>query len=206
MLESIADPVRLRVVRYLDANGAGSLTELADAAEVHVNTVRPHIQALEADGILGSRQRQARGPGRRVIEYYLAEPLSVTDGDVMAMAELLAAALVRAQVDEQALRRIGADWGRYLSGRPGDQPPAELLDDVLGRFGYRVQAGPEAVRLDRCLCPLVSPDNPMNICMLIEGVVDGALAASTADLAVSGSDHDPEARSCVIRLSPSGRA
>ena len=52
----------------------------------------------------------------------------------------------------------------------------------------------------------MSPDNPLNICMLIEGVVDGALAASGADIAVSGSDHDPEARSCLIRLSPSGRA
>lgn len=203
MLESIADPVRLRIVRYLDENGAASLTELAEAAQVHVNTVRPHVQALEADGILGSRQRQARGPGRRVIEYFLAEPLSVTDADVMAMAELLAAALVRAQVDEPALRRIGADWGRYLAGRPGDQQPAELLDAVLGRFGYRVEVDPETVRLERCLCPLVSPDNPLNICKLIEGVVNGALAASAADLEVSGGDHDPEARSCVIRLSSS---
>jgi hypothetical protein len=49
----------------------------------------------------------------------------------------------------------------------------------------------------------VSPDNPLKICQLIEGVVDGALASSAADLKVSGSDHDPEARSCVIRLSPS---
>jgi hypothetical protein len=32
----------------------------------------------------------------------------------MAMAELLAAALARAEVDEAQLRRIGADWGRYL--------------------------------------------------------------------------------------------
>ena len=39
MLESIADPIRLRVVRYLDENGAGSLTELADASGVHVNTI-----------------------------------------------------------------------------------------------------------------------------------------------------------------------
>ena len=79
MLESIADPIRLRVVRYLDEHDVGSLSELAEVAGVHVNTVRPHVQALEDDGVLGSRQRRARGPGRRVIEYFLREPLTVTD-------------------------------------------------------------------------------------------------------------------------------
>jgi predicted ArsR family transcriptional regulator len=108
VLESIADPLRLRVVRYVDEHGAASLTELADAAGVHVNTLRPHVQALETDGILHSRQRQARGPGRRVIEYFLAQPLTVTESDMMAMAELLAAALARARVDERELRRIGS--------------------------------------------------------------------------------------------------
>jgi predicted ArsR family transcriptional regulator len=201
MLESIADPIRLRVVRYLDEHSAGSLTELADAAAVHVNTVRPHVQALEEDGVLGSRQRRARGPGRRVIEYFLREPLTVTDTDVLAMAELLAAALARSHVDAEQLRRIGADWGRYLSGRPTTRDPASHLPGVLARFGYRVTTGAGEVELDRCLCPLVSPDAPLNVCALIEGVIDGALAASGSDLRVASSDHQPDVRACRIRLS-----
>jgi predicted ArsR family transcriptional regulator len=201
MLESIADPIRLRVVRYLDENEAASLSELADVAGVHVNTMRPHVQALEADGILHSRQRQARGPGRRVIEYYLREPLTVTDSDLMAMAELLAAALARAQVGEVQLRRIGADWGRYLSGRPSEQDPASHLPEVLGRFGYHTEADTEGVQLERCLCPLVSPDAPLNICVLIEGVIEGALAAAGSDLRITSSEHNPDARSCHVKLS-----
>ena len=204
MLDSIADPIRLRVVRHLDDHGAASLTEIADAVGVHVNTARPHVQALEADGVLHSRQRQARGPGRRVIEYFLAEPLSTTDADVMAMTELLAAALARAQVDEGQLRRIGADWGRYLSGRPG-QNAAERLPEVLARFGYRVQADDEAVRLERCPCPLISPDAPLNICVLIEGVVEGTLAAAGSDLVIAAREHDPDARSCRLGLSAAPR-
>jgi predicted ArsR family transcriptional regulator len=200
MLESIADPIRLRAVRHLDEQGAASLTELAAAAGVHVNTMRPHVQALEEDGVLHSRQRKARGPGRRVIEYFLAEPLSVTDSDMMAMTELLAAALARAQVGEDALRRIGADWGRYLSGRPGDQDPAARLPQVLTRFGYRVATDERGVSLDRCVCPLVSPDAPLNICVLIEGVIEGALAAAGSDLRISSSEHDPQARSCRLGL------
>jgi predicted ArsR family transcriptional regulator len=33
------------------------LSEIAEAVGVHVNTARPHVQALEADGVLHSRQR-----------------------------------------------------------------------------------------------------------------------------------------------------
>jgi predicted ArsR family transcriptional regulator len=203
MLESIADPIRLRVVRHLDDRGAASLRGIAEAVGVHVNTARPHVQALEADGVLHSRQRQAQGPGRRVIEYFLAEPLTGSEADVMAMAELLAAALARAQVDEVQLRRIGADWGRYLSGRPGGDPIARL-PEVLARFGYRAQADDRSVTLERCLCPLVSPDAPLNICVLIEGVVQGTLAAAGSDLLIDAREHDPDARSCRLGLGSPG--
>jgi predicted ArsR family transcriptional regulator len=206
MLESIADPIRLRVVRHVDEHGAASVTELADIVGVHVNTVRPHVQAMESDGILQSRQREAQGPGRRVIEYFLREPLSVAESDLMAMAELLAAALARAQVDSEQLRRIGSDWGRYLSGRPGEQDPAKHLPAVLSRFGYKTTVEAEQVRLERCLCPFVSPDAPLNICALIEGVVEGALAATGSDLRVVAREHHPDARSCRLRLSAASSA
>lgn len=202
MLESIADPFRLLIVRYVDEHGAASLSELARAAGVHVNTLRPHVQELEADGILNSRQRQARGPGRRVIEYFLSEPLTVTESDMMAMAELLAAALARARVDEHELRRIGSDWGHYLAGRPGDQDPATQLPKVLARFGYRVCVDADGVQLERCLCPLVSPDAPLNICVLIEGVIEGSLAATGGRLHPTSAEHNPDARSCRVQLSP----
>jgi predicted ArsR family transcriptional regulator len=204
MLESIADPIRLRVVRHLDEHGAASLTELADVAGAHVNTVRPHLQAMEGDGVVQSRQRAAQGPGRRVIEYYLSEPLSVADSDLMAMTELLAAALARAQLDPPQLRRIGADWGRFLSGRPGGDDPEGTVRTVLGRFGYGVELGDDQVRLSRCLCPLVSPDSPHTICALITGVTEGALGASGSDLQIDSAEHAPQERTCVLRLRAAG--
>jgi predicted ArsR family transcriptional regulator len=136
-----------------------------------------------------------------VIEYFLREPLTVADTDVLAMAELLAAALARSHVDVDQLRRIGADWGRYLSGRPATRNPGSHLPAVLERFGYRVTAGSGQVQLERCLCPLVSPDAPLNVCALIEGVIDGALAAAGSELRVRRSDHQPDVRACRIWLS-----
>lgn len=200
IFDAIADPVRLRMVRHIDERGPASLNELADAAGVHVNTARPHVAALEERSVLVSRQRAARGPGRRVIEYVLAEPLEFSENDLIGVAELLAAALGRARLDPGALRAIGADWGRYLSGRPAERDPDDHLAEILGRLGYRVQADGARIRVERCLCPLIAPDAPEIVCCLIDGVVEGALAASGARMRLESAEHDPAARSCCFRL------
>lgn len=200
IFDAIADPVRLRMVRHIDEHGAASLNELADAAGVHVNTARPHVAALDERGVLISRQRAASGPGRRVIEYSLAEPLEFSENDLIGVAELLAAALARVRLDPAALRAIGADWGRYLSGRPAERDPDDHLPAILGRLGYRVQADGDRVRVQRCLCPLIAPDSPEVVCCLMDGVVDGALAASGGRLTLDSAEHDPAARSCCFRL------
>src|SRR3954463_962626 len=61
-LDAIADPIRLRIVRRLSETPAATLPELARAADVHLNTVRPHVAALEHAGVL-TRERQGP-PGR----------------------------------------------------------------------------------------------------------------------------------------------
>jgi predicted ArsR family transcriptional regulator len=201
MLEAIADPVRLRLVRHLDERGPASLGELAEAAGVHVNTARPHLVALEESGVIVGRQRAARGPGRRVIEYRLVEPLALTESEFVGLAELLASAVDRAGLSVDDLHRIGRDWGRYLSGRPGRRDPDEHVPNILARLGYRVESDSREIRLQRCLCPLVAPDSPFTVCSLIEGVVDGALSATGSDLRVGDADHHPELRCCRLQLS-----
>jgi hypothetical protein len=104
----------------------------------------------------------------------------------------------------EELRRIGADWGRYLSGRPGQHDPGEHVAKILARFGYRVKANRSEIRLERCLCPLIAPDSPLTVCTLMDGVADGALAAAGSDLRVVRSDHHPEVRSCLLHLGNGG--
>lgn len=48
--------------------------------------------------------------------------------------------------------------------------------------------------------PRVSPDAPFNICVLIEGVIEGALAAAGSKLRIIRAEHHPDARSCRLRL------
>src|SRR3954470_1550578 len=103
-LDAVADPIRLRVVRHLAETSTATLPELARAAGVHLNTVRPHVQALE-DADVVTRQAQApHGRGRPPVAYRLAAGWTPPTTDFLGLAELLAATLLRASPSAADLR------------------------------------------------------------------------------------------------------
>jgi predicted ArsR family transcriptional regulator len=200
-IESIADPMRLRVVRYLEDHERGSLPELAKAAGVHANTLRPHVLELEQTGVLRSERRVLPSRrGRPGIDYRLTEGWSAAGGDYLGIAELLAAALGRVGLDADALRAVGEEWGRYLMGRPGSYEVETELPRVLGRLGFDASVSGGKVHLTRCPCSTVAPDQPEIMCMLTEGVVEGALAAAGSPKTATSFNHDAERRDCSARL------
>lgn len=201
VLDAVADPVRLRIVRHLADGGSATLTELADVAGVHLNTIRAHVAALERADVLESAQKAATGPGRPAAEYRLAEGWGLSSTGFLELAGLLAAALVRSAPDAEALRATGADWGRYLVGRPGRRDVATEVPRALERLGFHAAVSGETVRISGCPCAVVSPDHPEVVCALATGLVEGVLAASGSDLRVSEHDNHPERRRCKLRLS-----
>src|SRR5437588_344046 len=94
-LELIADPIRLRILRRLAAEDTAGLNELADAAEVHLNTVRPHLAALEEGGVIVRERGEPVGRGQPPAVYRLAPGIALPTADFRGLAELLAAAVVR---------------------------------------------------------------------------------------------------------------
>src|SRR3954465_7008701 len=204
VLDAVADPVRLRIVRHLAGHGSATLGELTEAAGVHLNTIRAHVAALEAAGVLESEQQAASGPGRPASEYRLVDGWGLSSTDFLELAGLLAAALVRNHPDRDTLRETGADWGRYLVGRPGRRDVAEELPRALERLGFHATVDDGAVRISGCPCAIVSPDHPEVVCGLATGLVEGVLAASGSDLRVAEHDKRPEARRCTLRLTHVG--
>lgn|SRR3954447_11173822 len=199
-LDAIADPVRLRILRHLAEHGSASGAELAQAAEIHENTVRPHLQALVAAGVLETRPRPAAGPGRPGIDYVLADGDALADTDYLPLAELLSTALARMEPDEAQLRATGEDWGRYLAGRPGVGDARGRLPAALTKLGFAIEVSGDEVTLSGCPCPLISPDRPEVVCHLAAGVMAGALAATGLRLATV--EHDPARRRCAGRIAP----
>jgi predicted ArsR family transcriptional regulator len=200
VLDAVADPVRLHIVRHLAGHGSATLAELADAAGVHFNTIRAHVAALERAEVLQSAQKPASGRGRPAAEYRLVEGWALSSTDFLELAGLLAAALVRDAPDLASLRATGADWGRYLVGRPGRWDVAGALPRALERLGFHAAITDDMVRITGCPCAVVAPDRPEIVCALAAGLVEGVLAATGGALSVAEHDTHPERRSCTLRL------
>jgi predicted ArsR family transcriptional regulator len=199
-LEAMADPVRLRMVRRLEAAPGASLPELATAAGVHLNTARPHAVALEAAGIIERESPEPVGRGRPRVGYRLTRDWSPPTTDFRGLAEVLALALLRGGHEPGELRAVGLEWGRYLHGRPGGAEVERDLPLALERMGFQARVRGSALELSACPCRLVLPDRPQLICSLAAAVVDGVLAGSGSELRVRERRHDPEKRRCSLGL------
>jgi predicted ArsR family transcriptional regulator len=203
-LELIADPLRLRVVRHLEENDKASLPELAEAAGVHPNTLRPHVLEMEQAGLLEFQRRVLPSRrGRPGIDYRLASGWDSAGADFLGVAELLAAALGRVGLEPDELRAVGEEWGRYLLGRPGTYDVEDELPRVLARLGFEATIDDGHLQLSHCPCAIVSPDRPEIMCSLAEGVIQGALAAAGSGRTAGGFDHDPARRLCSAELGAS---
>lgn len=137
---------RLRILDRLHRSTAPlGLQELADAAQLHPNTVRFHLDRLLAEGLV-TRQTEARtGPGRpRVTFVATARPdLDPRRRSYRVLAEMLAGFLA-ARVPGAAAqaREIGRAWGARSVAGAGTSPAtaerpaiAELLR-VLDDAGF----------------------------------------------------------------------
>lgn len=202
-LELIADPLRLSVIRCLEERERASLPELAEAAGVHPNTLRPHVLELEQAGALVSERRSlASGRGRPAIDYRLAPEARSVSTDFLGVAELLAAAVDRAALSDEQLRAVGDEWGRYLVGRPGSYEVESVLPRVLRALGYEADVEETRLKLARCPCSTIAPGRPELMCMLAEGVVRGTLSAAGTGRTAREFEHDPQRRCCIAKLTP----
>ena len=171
-----------------------------DADEVAAD-VGVEAEALERARHL-RRRVAAAGPGRPATEYRLVDGWGLSSTDFLELAGLLAAALVRNAPDAEALRATGADWGRYLVGRPGRRDVATELPRALERLGFHAVISGETVRISGCPCAVVSPDHPEIVCALATGLVEGILAACGSPRRVAEHDNHPERRRCTLQLTP----
>ncbi|MET8245019.1 helix-turn-helix domain-containing protein [Streptomyces sp. NPDC005202] len=209
-------PRRREVLDVLRA--AAQPLGVAEAAErigVHPNTVRFHLDALVAEGVVERRVEEPSGPGRPRTVY---EPRPGMDRGGTRSYRLLAQILLSqlASTGEEArpaAMEAGRAWGRFLIDPlpPFRQPTAEqsvarlvaLLDD-LGFAPALEKSGdagaPESIRLRHCpFLELAEEYGPL-VCSVHLGLMQGALAELRAPLTATGLEPFAEPDSCLAHL------
>ncbi|MFF3015736.1 helix-turn-helix transcriptional regulator [Streptomyces sp. NPDC057939] len=170
-------PSRRRLLSLLRAaNHPMGAAELATAAELSAATVRHHLRALTAAGLVRSLTLAGSGSGRPRLCYAPAG-YAGADPAHRALADALTGDLAR----EPALaRQAGRAWGRRLTAANGPVPPVAHVLAQATRMGFVPEAvttpdGTTRLLLHDCPYRHIARAHPRAVCALHQGVLDGLL-------------------------------
>ncbi|MEU6665737.1 helix-turn-helix domain-containing protein [Streptomyces sp. NPDC046727] len=211
-------PRRREVLDALRA--APSPLGVAEAAErmgLHPNTVRFHLDALVADGLVERRAEAPSGPGRpRTV--YSVRPGMDRGGlrDYRLLARMLLSRWAAADPAEARAeaRETGRAWGRFLVDPLPPYEPATPERSVAGLLALLDGLGfeprpegagepgrpPERIRLRHCPFLELAEEQGTLVCSLHLGLIQGALAKLGAPLTATELEPFATPDSCVAHL------
>jgi predicted ArsR family transcriptional regulator len=178
------------------------VAELAEALQVHPNTVRLHLARLAEAGLVAEDRESDRHPGRPGYRYRAVGTDPVTEAAAYRrLAQLLARAVRAKATARDAGRAAGSEEASGLAGRD----PVNAIVAALAAEGFApVLESAHSDRVDVVLraCPFAdaAAADPATICQLHLGLAEGA-----AD-AIGGLDverlhvNDPYAAGCRLEL------
>jgi predicted ArsR family transcriptional regulator len=185
-------PARAAVLDAVqEAGEPATLTVLSEATGLHPNTLREHLEALVARGLVRRTRSAPSGRGRPAWLFSPADPdLGATGSEYAGLAATLAAHIHRtsAHPGEDAVA-AGRAWGRDLARKAG--PPAQpgpvgarrQVARLLEEVGFAPVTDDKAttVRLTRCPLLETAKEFPDVVCGVHLGIVRGALEEYGAD-------------------------
>ena len=150
-------PTRRRLLETLKRHGAATLREVGAELGLSRETLRGHVQALAAEGLVARAGTRRRGPGRPEVLYGLTPRASALfpQRESQVLADLAAHLLahggerqLKQFFEERAARRLGAGNARLagLRGRRRLDEVARILTDE----GYMAEVVDGTLRLAHC--------------------------------------------------------
>ncbi len=179
--KALGDPTRYAVFQELAGTRQPlSVRELAEALDLHPNTVRPHLEQMREVGLVEVAPIHRGTVGRPEHRYSLApgsptvglEPPGHTllAGLLASMAEQMGAALDDAGA-------AGRAWGESAARRTSDDECAKALLAELHRLGFEPASAQQGPCLDVAFqhCPFreLAEAYPELVCNLHRGIVEG---------------------------------
>ncbi|AGZ53365.1 helix-turn-helix transcriptional regulator [Mycobacterium kansasii] len=214
---SVQEPTgrRRAVLRVLRASRVPmSIVAIADALEIHPNTVRFHLDALVADGQAQRVESGPRGPGRPPQMFSAVRQMDRGGArHYRLLAEILSNGLA-AEPDSQAKAlAAGRAWGQRLEAPATDsnaEKSIEHLVGVLDQLGFaperRVSDGQHQLGLRHCPFLEVAESRSAIVCPIHLGLMQGALESWAAPVGVERLDVFAEPDLCLAHLSLKGAA
>ncbi|MFV8165046.1 helix-turn-helix transcriptional regulator [Mycobacterium sp. 134] len=182
-----------------------TIAQIATELAVHANTVRFHLEHLEAGGQVERVQPHHRSPGRPPQLYRAVRRMDPTGPTHYRMlAEILANGLAADVNPAARAREMGRAWGRTIP-RPATDSPVDALVQTLGDIGFAPEP-PEDGQLRLRHCPFLelAQTRAAVVCPIHLGLMQGALESWQAPVAVERLDAFVEPDLCVARLGPKG--
>jgi len=209
---ALADPSRARILAELADAGPLDARELADLVDLHVNTVRVHVNALIEAGLVESETLPPQGRGRPRVAYRSTAAAGDEGGRrYRLLAEILTALVARfgAEASEQ-LEEIGEAWGHYLVDSPppyaqlSDEQAVERLVALLAEIGFQPkleqQARGRQIQMRPCPFLELARSHQDVICPIHLGLIRGALAELGAKTRATKLEPFVRPDLCVARL------
>ena len=197
-----ADPVSSRdhIWRLLqEADGPMSLEDISALTSLHVNTIRTHLEVLQAAGQVERIRAKSNGRGR---PRWLYSPL--TDDPYHQLAEQLVEAL-DAAADPATAEAAAQRWrgSEGVAHEPSGSPDEAIAVAAasLEQLGFDVEVSPvgDVVYLGSCPYAALVAKHP-EICDIHARALEQVLAATGQDVALEALDVFPRPGVCVARL------
>lgn len=188
----LSHPTRLTIIRALREKPR-EITELADAADVHPNTVRSHLDRLHKAGVLEVESPRRGKRGRPTKQYRLLEPLDTPSTSSGETPRLLMRAVVSlsGRVQGQSAVDVATEEGFRLGRQLGPQSAGEdgedgWLLDLLDQFSFapRARRDGDGTEVDLLHCPFwggPAEENGDVVCSFHLGMLRGAADSAGRD-------------------------
>lgn len=207
VLKALGDNTRYAI--YLELARSPRPLSTADVAELldlHVNTVRPHLERMREVGLLQVQTVATGGVGRPQHRYSLAADapsLGLEPSPWPTLARMLVDAAALAGMAGEDLASAAADQGRADARRWGGADPVDALAAEQARMGFDPTTIDDDAGTTMAFahCPFreLAEEHPELICRLHCGLVEG-FVESFDDAAVTRFHSLVDRTPCQVEL------
>ena len=186
ILKALGDNTRYAIYLELARSSVPlSTADVADALDLHPNTVRPHLERMRDVGLLEVDTDRQGLVGRPQNRYSLAPEspsLGLEPSAFRLLARLVAEVAARAGLTGDEVAGVGRDHGRAAASRLVGLSCRDALEAQLAELGFDPATAEDGavvtVAFTRCPFRELAEAFPEVVCHLHRGIVEGIVEAA----------------------------